>query len=261
MSYLTFHLVFIIPPILLLAFTQPKPLAGVGGLRARLAIPLLCGIAFTYTTPWDNYLVAHGIWWYGEDRVLATIGYVPIEEYLFFILQPVLTGLFLYQYLARYTPPDIHTADNNEAANVPSGPGRIMLGVSAFLSLAGFGILYFDWEPGLYMGLILAWASPMLVIMWGYDGKHLWRLRKALAIGIGIPTVYLWLADWSAITLGIWTISDQYTLGIDPFGLPIEEATFFLFTNMLVVKGILLFLQTEKSHAKNTMREAKPLNV
>jgi hypothetical protein len=54
--------------------------------------------------------------------------------------------------------------------------------------------------------------------------------------------VYLWVADAAAIHLGIWTISSEFTLGLEPFGLPVEEATFFLMTNLLVVKGILLLL-------------------
>jgi lycopene beta-cyclase len=40
--------------------------------------------------------VWRGVWGYGADRVIGTIGYVPVEEYLFFILQPLLTGLWLY---------------------------------------------------------------------------------------------------------------------------------------------------------------------
>jgi len=93
MSYLVFHLVLILPPILLMAATLPSSLNDLGGWRARIALPLIALIALTYTTAWDNYLVARDVWWYGPGRVLATIGFVPVEEYLFFVLQPVLTGL------------------------------------------------------------------------------------------------------------------------------------------------------------------------
>lgn len=233
MTYLTFHLIFLIPPILLMAATLPRPLGGTGGLRGRLAIPLLCGIAFTYTTPWDNYLVARNVWWYGPERVLATIGYVPVEEYMFFVLQPILTGLFLYHVLGRWTsgPRD-------------AGPTSAYVGAGLFglVSAWGFLVLAVDWTPGTYMALILAWASPVLAGMWLYDGQTLWRYRRVLLVGVGIPTLYLWIADATAIHSGIWMISDRFTLGVDPFGLPVEEATFFLMTNLLVVKGILLFL-------------------
>ena len=236
MSYLVFHFVFILPVIGLLAIAQPRPLAGVGGLRARWAIPLLCFIAFTYTTPWDNYLVARNVWWYGQDRVIATVGYVPVEEYMFFVLQPVLTGLALYQYLARW-----------QVKIEPIRPGARRVGAALFFVLAvvGVGFLYTNWDPGLYLGLILAWSCPVLALMWVYGGPHLWALRSAVFWGVAPSTVYLWVADATAIHLGIWEISDAYSLGIDPLGLPVEEAMFFLVTNLLVVKGILLFIEND----------------
>ena len=233
MTYLQFHLVFLLPAILIMAFTQPRPLAGVGGKRSLWAIPVLCLIAVTYTTPWDNYLVAREVWWYGPERVLATIGYVPIEEYMFFVLQPILTGLFLYQYLGRCSPPPQW-----------AGPHSRWTGAGLFIGLTLLGIFFVisGWDHGLYMGLILAWASPVLAGMWIYAGRQLWRLRRPLLVGVAIPTLYLWIADTTAIHLQIWTISDEYSLGFDPLGLPVEEAVFFLMTNLLIVKGILLFL-------------------
>lgn len=233
MSYLAFHFVFLIPAILLLGLTQPKPLAGIGGRRARYAIPIICLIAFTYTTPWDNYLVAREVWWYGPNRVLATIGYVPIEEYMFFILQPIFTGLFLYQYLARR---------GAQMAPTSAFAGRMGAAVFVGLSAIGAALIAVDWDAALYMGLILAWACPVLAGMWLYAGERLWELRRAVLVGVLIPTVYLWVADATAIHLGIWEISRTYSFDIRPFGLPVEEATFFLVTNLLVVKGTLLFL-------------------
>lgn len=233
MSYLAFHLVFIIPPILLLGLTQPVPLANVGGRRALYAIPTICVIAFTYTTPWDNYLVAREVWWYGPDRVLATIGYVPVEEYLFFVLQPILTGLFLYQYLARRNPRRMKTS---------ARAGRIGAAVFILLSTIGGVLLLSGWDSGLYMGLILTWACPVIAGMWMYAGELLWALRRSLVVGVMVPTVYLWIADATAIHLGIWEISRVYSFGPRPLGLPIEEATFFLVTNILCVQGTLLFL-------------------
>ena len=52
----------------------------------------------------------------------------------------------------------------------------------------------------------------------------------------------LWVADAIAIHLGIWRISERYTLGPAVGPLPLEEAVFFLVTNLLVVQGLLLFL-------------------
>lgn len=234
LSYLAFHLIFTIPPIVLLATTLPRPLAGVGGKRGLWALPLLCLIAFTYTTPWDNYLVANEIWWYGESRVLATIGYVPVEEYAFFILQPILTGLFLYHYLSR-------SSETNKRIEAPRWIGG---GFWLAVSVLGWWMIASGIDAFLYMGLIIGWAGPILSFLWFYDGPQLWQYRRTMLVTVGIPTVYLWVADAIAIHNGIWTISPQFTVGIEPFGLPIEEATFFLVTNLMVVKGILLFLDS-----------------
>jgi lycopene beta-cyclase len=231
MSYLTFHLVFILPVIALLAALQPRPMAGVGARRAWAAIGLVCGIAFLYTIPWDNYLVYRGVWWYGPDRVLATIGYVPVEEYAFFILQPILTGLWLCLIRTRL------------AVDERPPPPRWRAGLVAFwLVIAVAGAIMLTGTSSLYMGLILAWAAPVLAGLSWIGADRIWRERRAWMVGIAVPTVYLWFADRTAIALGIWDISPELSFDINPLGLPIEEATFFLITNVLVVSGVLLFL-------------------
>jgi lycopene cyclase domain-containing protein len=221
-----------VPPILLLLWSQKQPLAGVGGWRAWAAIPLISLVAFIYTTPWDNYLVWRGIWDYGSDRVVGTIGYVPIEEYLFFILQCILTGLWTYWLLARQAErPEI---------SAPFGLRLVLLILGAAVSAAGFFMLQ---EPStLYLGLILAWAMPIVTMQWGLGAGILWSLKGIWAIATFIPTLYLWIADRIAIGNGIWHIAESYTTGLNLFGLPFEEATFFLVTNVLITQGVLLFL-------------------
>lgn len=233
MTYLTFHLIFLLPPIVVMMAAYRRPTDKKEDTHVDLAIPLVCLIALAYTTPWDNYLVARAVWWYGPNRVLGTIGYVPIEEYLFFVLQPLLTGLFLYQYLDRWT----RTRNS-------SSPVAAWTGAAAFAALSGLGglLLATESRQSLYLGLILAWASPLLTAMWLYDGETLWAFRTPLLVGTGLPTLYLWMADAVAIHNSIWTISPQYTMGVSVLGLPVEEATFFLLTNLLVVQGLLLFL-------------------
>ena len=220
MTYLTFLLLFLAPPIAVLAALQRRPLAGVGGRRGRYALPLIGLIAFCYTTPWDNYLVYKR-------------GYVPVEEYAFFLAQPFLTGLFLYLLLSRTPRPR------------PVHARRVLLWGSAFYlaaTLIGVSLLLSGWQHGLYLGLILAWAAPLLLLMWIYAGPFLWRYRNTFLLAVTAPTLYLWIADRIAIGLGIWDISDRFSLNFDPFGLPFEEAVFFLVTNLLVVQGAMLFL-------------------
>jgi lycopene beta-cyclase len=227
-SYLQFHLVFILPPLLLLAVTVRGPLRASGKRLTPLA--LIAVIAFVYTTPWDNYLVWRGVWGYGTDRVIGTIGYVPVEEYAFFLLQPLLTGLWTYHLLPR-------------AGELrPADPRVRWLGGALYAALAVVGLLLLGTTSGLYAGLILAWAAPVLAGQWLFAGEMIWRRRPVLLLGVAVPTLYLWVADATAIRLGIWEIADEYTIGLQFAGLPFEEALFFLVTNILVVQGLLLFL-------------------
>ncbi len=236
MTYLQFHFVFTIPAIALLAWFQPKPIAGVGGKLPTRWLFGLATIAFLYTTPWDNFLVYDHIWGYGDERVLFTIGYVPFEEYLFFLLQPFLTGLFFYRMQARYVaseaPKPAHIKD----------PFVRALGVMFWLQMAALGWFCLQTQPGRYMGLILVWAPPVLAGQWYLSGNYFWRYRKLWFTSIMLPTIYLWFADRIAIALGIWYITDETRTGFDPLGLPIEEAVFFLVTNILVVQGLMMFV-------------------
>ncbi len=240
MSYLEFLLVFLIPPILVLAFVQPRPMAEVGAASAWKWLVLLCGIAFLYTTPWDNYLVYRGVWSYGPDRVLGTIAYVPVEEYLFFILQTIMTGLWTFFLLGRQGSGQ---ALAEEVQAKSSGERYVYTALWIALTLVGVWMLM--GTRSLYMGLILAWASPVLAGM-AWMSTALFRSRRHVwALGIAVPTLYLWVVDRIAIGLGIWDISNAFSFDIDPLGLPIEEAVFFLVTNVLVVQGYLMLLSRE----------------
>jgi lycopene beta-cyclase len=236
MTYLQFHLIFILPPIAALAVWSWR--SGALGRREAALLGALATIALVYTTPWDNYLVWRGVWGYGSERVIGTIGYVPVEEYLFFILQPVLTGLWLFVVLrsGRWKP-------------APVGRGAAWWGAGAGLALTVAGLLLLRHEPGTYLGLILVWAAPPLAGQWAYAGQEIAARLTAWAVAVGVPTLYLWIADAVAIRQGVWTISERYTLGPSFAGLPLEEATFFLVTNLLVVQGLMLFLYAP-AHAR-----------
>lgn len=231
MSYFAFHLIFTLPPILILALVQRKPLAGIGGLRAWLGLPLITLLALVYTTPWDNYLIWRNVWHYGIGRVVGTIGYVPVEEYLFFLLQPILTGLWLYWLLSRSGPVQ---EDYSSQVRVS--------GILLWIAISISGALMLRWDSSVYLGLILVWAGPVLALQWTFGANQIWTRKLTWFTSTFVPTLYLWSADRIAIAQGIWSISDLYTTGFHLFGLPIEEATFFLVTNLLVTQGLLLFL-------------------
>jgi lycopene beta-cyclase len=243
-TYLQFHLIFILPPLLVLAIAARRAARSID--RPLAFVPLVAIIAFVYTTPWDNYLVRRGVWWYGPERVIGTVGYVPVEEYAFFVLQPLLTGFWLYIVLAA--------APGRE----PLGSGVRAWGSAGYALLALGGLLALSTDSGLYAGLILTWAAPVLAAQWAFAGGEIWRRRRAFAAAVIVPTVYLWVADAIAIQQGIWEISERFTVGIGVAGLPLEEALFFLLTNLLVVQGILLFLHPPARRPLGVSRRYAP---
>ena len=233
LTYLAFHAVFIIPPLVVLAVAAWRRRARLdrAAWRARgLGLVILALVALVYTTPWDNYLIERGVWWYGDGTVVATVWLAPVEEYLFMLLQPVLTVLWL-SLLAPPNPGSASVTLRQRLVGVAAGGAVCLAGVS----LLGDASTY-------YLGAILAWGGPVLAIQWGFGWPVLWATRRLVVLGVGVPTLYLWVADWVAIDLGVWVISETYTTGVTLFGLPVEEAAFFLVTNLFVVQGLVLFL-------------------
>lgn len=83
----------------------------------------------------------------------------------------------------------------------------------------------------------------MLGLQCGVGGPTVVRYHRLVALAVAVPTVYLWIANRIAIAAGLWELSPSFTTGIaiPVLGLPIEEAVFFLVTNLLVVQRIVLF--------------------
>ncbi|MCZ7668152.1 MAG: lycopene cyclase domain-containing protein [Chloroflexi bacterium] len=101
MTYFGFLALFVgIPIVILLLLTWWDKRRGVtmperfNSFSPGWVLFILIIIAVVYTTPWDNYLVATRVWWYDINLVTGfVIGWVPIEEYTFFIVQPIMTGV------------------------------------------------------------------------------------------------------------------------------------------------------------------------
>lgn len=244
MTYLSVLLLLVVPPCVLLAVPGGRGL-GRYGRRGLLAIPAVAALAFVYTTPWDNYLIWRGVWDSPDARIIGRLGYVPLEEYAFFILQPVLTGLW-FGALLRHHPIRSRVAR-------PWDPHWAGAAFWAALMVAGAAL----WRrPGtLYLGALLGWVSAPLVGMWIYRGRWLAGTSGLLAAAVAPPTVYLWVVDRVAIGTGAWVISDVHTLPVRLGGLPLEEVLFFLLTNLLVVCGMALFLEPGSTDPRRVAAE------
>ena len=90
MKYSTFLWLFVAPIVIVSAILALPRMTK----REWVGVILLPILAVLWTTPWDNYLVASGVWRYDPKKVWnVVLGYVPLEEYLFFVLQSLAVGL------------------------------------------------------------------------------------------------------------------------------------------------------------------------
>ncbi|WP_049928398.1 lycopene cyclase domain-containing protein [Halopiger goleimassiliensis] len=230
LTYLEFHALFLLVPILGLGWLAARREGAWWGPGPLSGLAVVVVLAVVYTTPWDNLLIAEGVWGYAEGAVVATIWHAPLEEYLFFLLQPILTACWLFQWP--------HVPERSLAI-----PHRHRLGgIVGGLAVAGVGWLLLGTSSTYYLGAILLWAGPILAIQWGFGCTALWDARRTVAVGVAVPTLYLWLADRIALGLGIWHVSETHTTGYALLGLPLEEAVFFLATNGFVVQCLVLYL-------------------
>ncbi len=199
-------------------------------------------VAVAYTTLWDNYLVANKIWSYDPQLVTGkTIGYVPIEEYSFFVLQSLLTGSWLQYLMGRM---NVAEGETNKA-------------LLRIVPTAALGVVWYNSARGLmqdrrnYLHLILGWALPPIMFQTAFGGDILWKHRKLILAGMLPATAYLGATDSIAIESGTWRINPKNITGINFISkhLPIEEQLFFLVTNMLLTFGVTL-VQAKESEKR-----------
>lgn len=198
------------------------------------------GLAVAYTTPWDNYLVATRVWWYDKKLVTGLVlGYVPIEEYSFFVLQTALTGMWLLT-MARYVPSDDAPPKDGWRYRV-----GLTLGIGALWAWSVYNLVTRR-KKLTYLSLTLAWALLPIMFQTAFGGDILWQHRRLVALGIIPTTLYLGLSDSLAIDSGTWSINPEKTVDFHIGGkLPFEEGVFFLLTNVLISVGMTLMLAKE----------------
>lgn len=262
MTYFGFLARFLVIPILILVAllvidarrgkSLPQTLRG---WSPWAMLGILIGIALIYTTPWDNYLVATGVWFYDPARVTGiTLGWVPLEEYVFFILQPILVGLWALWLARRLRPAPLD--DERIVGNVYV---RVLIPLVTFwVWVVSVVILLVGWKPGTYLGLELAWALPPILLQLIFGLDTLIRQRRLVLLTIIPMTLYLSAMDALAIGEGVWTIHPQQSTGIMIGGiLPVEELIFFLLTTTLVTLGLVLGIATRSQRTLQTIRSSR----
>ncbi len=196
--------------------------------RRGLALTgVLAVIAVVWTAPWDRWLIVHDVWGYPPGSVTATVAQVPVEEYVFMVGQTALTGCWTL--FVTVGAPD----------REPAGAWRRWVCCAGWLAAAVTGWLLTAWGPALYLAALLFWFGPPLALQ-AAAGADVLRAARRWRLAALAPTPLLWAADALALHAGAWHLSDTRTLGWTVAALPVEEAVFFLVTNLLVVNSFVL---------------------
>src|SRR5450631_2518730 len=96
-----------------------------------------------------------------------------------------------------------------------------------------------------YLVHLLAFGLPVLalqlLLLAKTFGPRLGALLQAVLPPALLVTAWLVLADELAISGGVWVFGAEKHLGLYLGQVPLEEALFFLLTNLLVACGVPLF--------------------
>lgn len=233
LTYMDVHLTYTLPVVAVLGLVT-WPFAS----RLELfKIAFVCTMALVYTTPWDNYIIYHGAWTYLPENILAVIGYVPVEEYAFFIVQTLLTSLWA-MVCTRWSPACFgFNYDSRSYRLIRWAP----IAALAAATVRGYAMAV----PGrdtFYLGCILWWACPVIAFLWYGTGNYFIKKFASSAVAVVVPTLYLCWVDRIALEDNVWHIDERTSLNVflAPH-LPFEECLFFLVTNVIIVLGGMAF--------------------
>lgn len=137
---------------------------------------------------------------------------IPLEEVFFFIIQTYNTTL-LYLLLSKPTfhPAYLRYEKKKDVWKYARLAGQAVL---AIVLKKGFTMVRED-EEGVYMGLILIWAVPFLLLLWSLAYQFILGLPWTnTLLPIALPTLYLWIVDTLALRRGTWVIENGTKLGI-----------------------------------------------
>lgn len=205
-----------------------------------MALAYVLVAVMVFTTPWDNLAAKWGIWGFPPDKYLRKIGYLPVEEYAFFLLQS-LNVILLLRVFFRFFP-DWRLEDETNLNWIMVGCVVISLPI-----LLGLGWQLRVWRqrlgPCVNYANHLAWFLPVIYLQWVLAPYLFWHHLGLLGLVTGIFGIYYTLADLVAVRYGTWFFDERQISGWKLAGiLPWEEIAFFFLTSLLVAQSYLLLV-------------------
>lgn len=241
-DYALVHVYFTIPPALILTLCA-YPVLNRRHVQTVIAQVL---IAFIATVPWDSYLIRTGIWTYPPSCIVGPRFFdIPLEECFFFVIQTYITSL-LYMLANKPLLHPLYLDNDTTLKSSTKFWKRVIQAILALATVSGAFLILLGGN-GSYLGLILAWASPVALFTFSLSGHFILSLPlTSTLLPIFLPTFYLWFIDERALSAGTWAISTQTKTNFTVWGvgsghLDAEEALFFLMTNILITFGLAAF--------------------
>jgi putative membrane protein len=237
LSYPRLHL-FLLAPLLALALVPPRPLESAEREVRRGAYVItvvLTAIAFAFSCLWDNLPAWRGVWTVEAHMTIGTAGFMPFEEYFWFIDHTLLASFWVLRlWSSRRTRSESFATSRRETRTI--GAGLCLLA-----ALCGLWLLQF--ERTFYLGVLLSFMSPVAAFQWWFCGHLLVQQPREWIMGIAVPSIYLLLLDTWAIHRGLWRISQTYTTGLHLFGVQLEQILVYTTTTALVVQPLVSTLR------------------
>jgi putative membrane protein len=237
MTYLRFHLIFNLPVLILLAALN-APVPWTAGEGQALGLVLLAVVIFA--TPWDNLAVKWGFWGFPREKYSLRLGYLPVEEYAFFLL-PSVAVMLAVRALFHFFP------DWQTGQETGIGKGTLICLAASVIAWA-FVAIQLRWlrrkvGPRVNYAIHLCWFLPVIYAQWILAPPLFLGHAGLLALLTAVFGVYYTLADLTAVRAGIWFFDEKQITGAKLGGiLPWEEIAFFFLTPLLVAQSYLLFL-------------------
>ena len=230
-TYAKLHL-FVVAPAAFLFLVPPRPLSDAHPGVRRFGFTMMfivAAVAVVYcVTGWDHILYEAGV--YTCSNTFMTLLHIPIEEWLWCIDHTILAGLWVVS-IWRYRP-------------VPKTQRSARIGFRAAAILTCLAVAYYGYTLKIqdkslfYLGLTLQHTFPVLAIQFAVGGHLFLQCPRECLLGVLGPSVYVVIIDVYAVKKKIWECSEEFTTGVDVFGIKIEYILVYTLTSSLASQGM-----------------------